>query len=221
MTPRTLCRAAGAIVTLGAFAAFAVPLDAQIIDVPMPGDVGRPVTISASFGFLTSAARDDGATQTRWFLGEAIQYKASVDVGLRAGALGLTGSIATQPMQRSGLGVTPGSTGHIQLRQLLATFRTRDQLGAHQVLEVSAGLAQWGGYSGNDAVTDDDVARNAFALIVGYGFGFSLGDRASLTVVQELSTLWGPGEGLAANQSRQMQLYTTRLGLRYMIRGSR
>lgn len=198
------------------------PLRAQIINVPMPGEAARPVTLSASFGFLQSGDRVDGKSGTSWYLGEAIQYKAMVDLGLRAGGLGITGSLARQPLQRVGGAATPGTVGEIDLRQLMAHFRTRDPIGAGQVIEVSAGLSQWVNYSGEDTFTAEDrEARNAFTLVVGYGIAFSLGDRASIVLVQELATLWGPGEGLAANQSRQVQMYTTRLGGRFRLRGGR
>jgi hypothetical protein len=104
----------------------------------------------------------------------------------------------------------------------MAHFRTRDPIGAGQVIEVSAGLSQWVNYSGDDVFSAEDrEARNSFTLVVGYGIAFSLGNRASIVLVQELATLWGPGEGLAANQSRQVQMYTTRLGGRFRLRGGR
>ena len=200
----------------------ALPLPAQIIDVPMPGDSRRPLTITAAFGFLGSANRNDGPSATTWYLGEAIQYKAMVDVGLRAGALGVSGSLAVQPIARSGPSVPSGSNGEIDLRQIMATFRTKDQFTAHQVIEVSMGLAQWANYRGTDVLTaEEKEARNAFALVVGYGIGFPLGNRATFVLVQEISTLWGSKEGLSPGQSRQTTNYVTRLGMRYRIRGDR
>jgi hypothetical protein len=202
--------------------ALALPLRAQIINVPMPNRLAPPVTITAAFGFLGSADRRDGQSGTTWFLGEAIQYKGMVDVGLRAGALGISGSFAVQPFARTGPGIPVDSDGEIELRQLMATFRTRDQFTAHQVIEVSLGLAQWANYRGNETLTAEErEPRNAFALVIGYGIGFPLGERATFVLVQEISTLWGSSEGLGPGQSRQVQNYVTRLGLRYRIRGGR
>jgi hypothetical protein len=205
-----------------ALAAIALPLQAQIIEVPMPKETQRPVTVTAAFGFLGSSARNDGQSGTTWYLAETFQYKAMVDVGLRAGSLGVTGSLAVQRMGRTGGTALPGSDGEIDLRQIMATFRTRDQFTAHQVIEVSLGLAQWANYRGNEVLTDaEKEPRNAFALVVGYGIGFPLGNRATFVLVQEISTLWGPSEGLGPGQSRQVQNYVTRLGMRYRIRGDR
>ncbi len=206
-----------------AFAALlTAPLGAQIIHVPSPSSSSRPITATLSFGFLQSQSRVDGQSGTFWNLGEAIQYRATVDVGLRSGGLGLTGSIASLPISRTGGAVPLGSDGEIQLRQLLATFRTREMQGAHQIIEVGLGLAQWANYSGTDVLSaDEQKTRNALALSIGYGIGFTLGDRAALFVIQDAATLWGSGEGLSAGQSRQVQQYTTRVGLRLRVTGSR
>jgi hypothetical protein len=215
----TTRRTLSALVLAGALTARS---EAQIISVPRPEQTGPPVTLSLSFGFLSSGSRYDGQSGTLWQLGEALVYRATLDFGMRSGALGLTGSLARQPIRRSGGSAPVNSDGDIDLRQFLATFRTREGQGAHQVVEVGLGLAQWANYSGTDVLTADErKPRNALALNIGYGFGFSIGDRASLFVLQDLATLWGSGEGLTAGQSRQVQQYTTRLGARYRFRGSR
>ncbi len=200
----------------------AAPLHAQIINVPKPSETGRPVAVAVSAGFLQSQNRVDGQSRTVWFLGEAVQYRASVEVGLRSGSLGLAATTATLPIQRSGGTLPGGSDGDIDLRQYLATFRTRETEGAHQILDLGVGMAQWTNYRGTDALTPEEAkARNAFALVVGYGFGFTIGERASLMLVQEFASLWGSGEGLQAGESRLVRQYTTRLGFRYRFVGAR
>lgn len=194
--------------------------DTQLIKVPTPATARRPITVSVSSGFLQTEGRFDGRTGTVWALGEAAQHRLMLDVGLRSGALGLTASTAQVPIVRSG--ATPRSDGTIQLRQLLATFRTLDQLGPHQIVELGAGLSQWTGLESAAPLTADDrAARNAFTLLVGYGFGFSLGTKASLTLVQDYATLWGPNEGLPAGERRSQRQFVTRLGLRYRLAGAR
>lgn len=203
-------------VTLAAIA------DAQLIKVPTPSTARRPITLSVSAGFLQTEGRVDGQTGTVWSLGEAAQHRLMVDVGLRSGALGLTASTARVPIARQGALTPSGSDGTIHLRQLLATFRTLEQMGPHQIVELGAGLSQWANSEGTDPLTADErAARNAFTLVVGYGFGFSLGTKASLTLVQDYATLWGPKEGLSAGESRSQRQYVTRLGLRYRLSGAR
>ena len=196
--------------------------DAQLIKVPAPSTARRPITLSVSSGFLQTEGRIDGQTGTVWSLGEAAQHRLMVDVGLRSGALGLTASTARVPIVRQGIEAPTRSDGTIQLRQLLATFRTLEQMGPHQIVELGAGLSQWADDQGTDPVTTDErSARNALTLVVGYGFGFSLGPKASLTLVQDYATLWGPKDGLSAGERRSQRQYVTRLGLRYRLSGAR
>lgn len=219
--PRAPLRSAPRLAALALLVASA-PLSAQIIKVPSPAEGGPPISVTATFGFLQTQSRFDGQSGAFWSLGEALVYRASVDLGIRAGAIGVTGSIASVPIRRSGGGAPSGSNGDIQLRNLLATFRTVEAQGFHQIVEVSMGLAQWAGYSGTDLLTaEEQKARNAFALVVGYGFGFSIGERAAFTLVQDYATLWGSAEGLPSGQSRSVRQYITRVGLRYRIRGQR
>jgi len=214
MTPRTLA--------LAALLLIARPIAAQVISVPMPNEARRPIALAASFGFLQTQSRFDGQSGAYWGLGEALATRASVEVGLRSGSLGIAASLASVPINRSGGTAPPNSRGNIQLRQLLGTFRTPETEGAHQILEVGLGVSQWAGYSGSDVLSADEAKpRNAFTLVVGYGFGFTLGERASLTLVQDMGTLWGSAEGLPSGQSRMVRQYTTRLGLRYRFRGGR
>lgn len=214
-------RSAPRLVALALLVASA-PLSAQIIKVPSPAEGGPPISVSATFGFLQTQSRFDGQSGTLWQLGEALVYRASVDLGIRSGAIGVTGSIASVPIRRSGGSAPSGSNGDIQLRKLLATFRTPEAQGFHQIVEVSMGLAQWTGYSGTDLLTpEEQKARNAFALVVGYGFGFSIGERAAFTLAQDVATLWGSAEGLPSGEGRSVRQFITRVGLRYRIRGQR
>jgi hypothetical protein len=214
MTTRTLA--------LAALVLCASPAGAQIISVPAPDQTRRPISATAAFGFLQTQSRFDGQSGVGWSLSEALQYRASVEYGLRSGSLGLAGSLASVPIRRVGGTAPVNSRGDIQLRQVLATFRTNEQEGAHQILELGLGMSQWANYSGTDQLTDDEAAaRNAFTLVVGYGFGFTLGDRAAIMLVQDMATLWGSKEGLPSGESRQVRQYTTRVGLRYRLVGRR
>jgi hypothetical protein len=210
-----------ALLALLSFSA-AVTAQGQLIKVPTPATARRPITLSVSSGFLQTEGRYDGPSETLWSLGEAAQHRLMVDVGLSSGALGLTASTARVPIVRQGVLVPTRSDGTIQLRQLLATFRTLEQMGPHQIVELGAGLSQWAGFRGADRATANaNAARDALTLVVGYGFGFSLGTKASLTLVQDYATLWGPSEGLPAGERRTQRQYVTRIGLRYRVSGAR
>jgi opacity protein-like surface antigen len=214
MTPR--------ILGLAALCLLAAPARAQIISVPSPEETRRPIAASLTFGFLQTQSRYDGQSGTLWSLGEALQYRATAEIGFRSGSLGVAGALASVPIRRSGGTAPPDSRGDIQLRQFLGTFRTPETEGAHQIIEVGLGLSQWTAYSGSDVLTADEAkARNAFTLVVGYGIGFALADRASLMLVQDVATLWGSAEGLPSGQSRMVRQFTTRVGVRYRFTGRR
>lgn len=193
------------------------PLDAQLIRVPSPSEAKRPVHVALSAGYFLTQDRYDGQSGTQWQLGDGYQYRAAVDVGMQAGALGLIGTIATIPIRRGG---DPASDGDITFRQFLATFRTLQGQGFSQLIEVSAGLSQWANYSGPDVLSADEAKpRNALTLVIGYGFGFPLGKRAAVTLVQDYATVIGSGEGLPAGARRSQEQHSTRLGIRYRLWG--
>lgn len=215
MNTRTFALAAAALV-------IASPVGAQLIKVPAADESRHPLSVSVHAGFLQSQDRFDGQSGVQWFLGEAMQYRAALDYGTRSGSFALVGSLANVPIARAGGSATGFSDGTIQLRQYLAAFRTPQTEGAHQIVDVGLGLSQWTAYSGTDALTADErKARNAFTLVVGYGFGFTLGRRAAFNLVQDVATLWGSSEGLPSGRSRMVRQYTTRVGVRVMLRGRR
>lgn len=198
------------------------PLGAQLIKVPAPREARRAVTLSGSLGILQSQGRLDGQSGATWYLGEAVDRRLTVDVGLRSGAVGVSLGDARLPLSRSGGSARPDSDGEITQRSYLLTFRSRETEGAHQIIELATGMSQWADYRGTDPLTPDEAApRRAFSLIVGYGFGFTLGRRTTLTLVQDYATLWGPGEGLRAGETRAVRQYVTRVGLRLRLTGER
>ncbi len=198
------------------------PVAAQVISVPSPDQARRPLAVSVTMGFLQGASRYDGQSDALWSMGEALQYRGSLEYGMRSGSVNAAITFADVPLARSGGTAPPNSDGTIQLQQFLATFRTPETEGPHQIIEIGGGLSRWANYSGTDVLTADEAkARNAFTLVVGYGFGFTIGDRASLLLVQDFSTLWGSADGIPAGVSRSVKHYTTRFGVRYRFRGGR
>lgn len=195
------------------------PLGAQLIRVPMSDESSRPIALQVHAGYFQSTGRFDGQSGVAWALGEAFQYRVGVDVGLRSGSLGLTGTVASVPIAFSD---NPSADGEMQFRQLLATFRSPEAQAFHQVLEVSAGWSQWGSYSGDNVLSADErKARNAVTISIGYGFAFPMGARAAVTLVQDAATTIGSSEGLPSGARRSQTQYITRLGLRYRLTGGR
>lgn len=192
-------------------------LDAQLIKVPMADERSMPISVHAAAGYFLTQNRFDGISGQNWYFGDAWQYRAGVDLGLRSGSVGVSGTLATVPLQR---GNSTASRGEIQLRQLLATFRSPEPRAFGQVFEIGLGLSQWADYSGTDTPTGDDAkARNAFAIAIGYGFLMPLGNRFALTLVQDYTTAIGSAEGLPPGARRSQEMYTTRIGLRWRATG--
>lgn len=210
---RALCAA------LAGLACLAQTAGAQILRVPGQQGGGPPLYASAEIGFLDTQGRFDGPSQTYWSLGQGVQYRASVALGTRIGAFGVSGSLANLPVTVSGgLGSTRGD---VDLRMLLGTFRSPESERLHQIIEIGVGLAQWASLDTDVPTATDDEGRNAFALLVGYGIGIPLGSRASISIVQDLGTLVGSGKDLPSGESRIVRQYTTRLGFRLRFSGAR
>jgi hypothetical protein len=217
MTTRTVAFAAAWVSALVATA----PLGAQIIRVPERTEGGRPVHASAGVGFLDSQGRYDGPSGTYWSLGQGFQLRGSVAVGFRVGAFGVAASQASLPVVRTG-GSEGTLRGDVDLRMFLVTFRTPETDRVHQIIEVSTGLAQWADLRGDGTITPgEEDARNAWALLVGYGIGIPLGSAASITIVQDLGTIVGSKSGVPAGTTRVVRQYTTRLGFRLRLAGAR
>ena len=217
MSLRTRLRLLGAAAVCNA--AIGTSSAAQIIRVPSSDASDRPIGIQAHVGYFQTTDRVDGQSGALWAFGEAFQYRLGVDFGLRSGSLGVTGTIATVPVAFSS---APGADGEIQFRQVMATFRSPEARVFHQLLEVSAGWAQWTNYSGEAVLSSEESKpRNALSIVIGYGFAFPLGERAAVTLVQDAGTTIGSKEGLPAGARRSQTQYATRLGLRYRLRGGR
>jgi hypothetical protein len=202
-----------------ALAAAPAATQAQLIRVPMSDQRRLPVSVTASAGYFFTQDRFDGISGLTWFLGDAWQYRLGADVGLRAGSIGVAGTVASVPIQR---GASLASNGTIQLRQLLATFRSPEPQSFGQVIELGVGVSQWTDYSGTDVLTDEDAAtRNAFAIALTYGFSMPLGKRFAAQLAQDYTTAIGSREGLPAGARRSQEQYTTRIGLRWKATGVR
>lgn len=192
-------------------------LHAQLIRVPTRDEVTRPIAVHAAAGYFLTQNRFDGTSGLSWYLGDGWQYRFGADFGLEMGSFGVAATLASVAIQR---GSSSASVGEIQQRQLLATFRSPEPRSFGQVIEFGVGLSQWANYSGSDVLTGDDAKpRNALAFVLGYGFSIPLGKRANVTLVQDYATAIGSGKGLPPGTRRAQEQYTTRIGLRWRVRG--
>jgi len=200
-------------------AAWTAPLSAQLVRVPLADESRRVITFTGDVGLLSTGSRYDAIDGGSWLFSEAIAYRVGLDVALSAGSLGIIAVTSRVPMYRSGV---INSDGDITFRQLAASIRSPEGQGAHQVIEITVGWAQWADYRGSDPISEEsEKARNAAILAIGYGFAFPIGSRATFTFVQDAGLLIGSGEDIPANASRTQTQYHTRIGLRLRVAGSR
>jgi hypothetical protein len=54
-------------------------------------------------------------------------------------------------------------------------------------------------------------------MAIGFGFGFTVGDRAAIVLVQDAGTVIGSKSGVPAGVSRAVGQYVTRIGGRVRI----
>ncbi len=88
--------------------------DAQILRVPEKADAERsPYYFAFAVGLLQSQDRYDGVDGDLWRLGDGVNYRFSIEKGIRAGAIGVTANNATLSLARAS---RPGSGGEVQLR---------------------------------------------------------------------------------------------------------
>lgn len=204
----------------------ATPAGAQIIRMPAGRDPA--VWVSGAAGLFQAQGVEDGRTGTAWAFGDGFQLRGALEWGMRnESSFGVTGSWARLPLRyidRGTLGA-PGipascSTGcdaHATVWSLAGSFHAGGGQGFHQVIEITAGVIGYSAFEADDGGAelpplggDRDVA-----LSLGYGFGFPLGPRLHVTLVQDFGISLHQDEGLSGGQSRTQQQRTTRLGVRY------
>lgn len=202
--------------TIGADAA-----GAQVLDRPR-GDGSPRAWISGAVGWYDAGNVDDGATGSSWRFSGAAQFRGSLEYALGGGnTIGASASYARVPLRYGTALTVEDATATVS--SLLLTFHGGAGPGLHRVIEISAGAVRY-----SDFTSDEDGRRVApleadldFAFLIGGGFGYSLGSRAQVVLVQEFGLALHQSSGLPNDASTSAYQRTTRLGLRYGIGGGR
>ena len=179
---------------------------------------------SLSAGYLQMNSVWDGRTSSIWGFGDGVQGRASLEYAIGSGSsLGVVGSLARLPLRfaegvSSSGGVTSAtsvSDAHADVRSLHLGFHAGGGTGFHQVIQVSLGVTNFANFR-----RDDDDAKlgpsgdTDFSFAVGYGFGYSLGARLHVFVVQDYASSIHQDDNLPNDARRSTTQYTTRLGVR-------
>lgn len=185
------------------------------------------VWTSLSAGFFQAQTVEDGRTSSIWEFGTGLQYRGSLEYALERGAsVGAVVSYARLPLtyfSTSGT-ITPGCgagcDAHADLWSIMGVFHIGGGAGFHQVIDLAIGVTRYANFEADDGGTLPPEQDTDLALAVGYGFGYTLGDRLQVMLVQDFAVSLHQGEGLSGGTSRTPQQRTTRLGVRYGL-GSR
>jgi hypothetical protein len=199
----------------------APPAAAQVIRVPVQGAPSAWVSLAAGivqFGDVV----DDGTTNSAWDFQTAAVVRGSIEREYRRGtSYGVAASYARPAMRYTTLASSGGAArvrGAASVASLGALFRAGGGAGLHQVIEVSLGARRYSGFradGGGDLAPEDGDLD--FTGGLGFGFGYPLGERAAVTLVQDADFSFHQREKGAGTEfdGGIHRSYVTRLGLRY------
>jgi hypothetical protein len=173
--------------------------------------------VTGGLGYLSHGRVHDGATQSRWDFAGGMQFRASVERAIqRESAIGVTATWAELPLVfRSLDGTFPARDATANVWQVIATFHAGGGQGFHQVLQVNAGMAGYTGFVADDTGETLPPSDQNLTFSIGYGFGYALGRRTHINVVQDFGYVFHSRQGLPGDISGSAQTSTLRIALRY------
>lgn len=200
----------------------ATPADAQLRRrVPRSADPSTWISLSA--GLFAANQVSDGKSASTWDFGQSYtpQFHASLERAFQNSAsIGVTGTYVNAPFTYVGAGGTNSCTqcdAHMDLVSLGASFHVGGGPGLHQVIEASAGVAQY-----RNLRRDSDNAQLAPLdgnvdpyFTFGYGFGYTFNSRMQASVVQDIGLVLHERGGLSSQASNTLRQRTIRLNFRY------
>lgn len=205
-----------------ALTTIAVPARAQVLDRARAQAEPR-FWVSGAIGLFDLGTLQDGGTQSSWRFDDAAQFRGSAEYAVgRGSSLGAVVTWASVPVRYVSSGVLGGATDvTATVSSLGLVFHGGGGSGLHQVIEASAGAVRFSDFTSDD--TGDRVEPLEpdydFTFSLGVGFGFSLGDRAQIQLVQDVGLVLHQKSGLPNDASTTAYSRVTRIGLRYGIGG--
>lgn len=182
------------------------------------GGRGEPAFwISGSAGYLSHGRVHDGETQTRWDFAGSLQWRASIERAIqRESSIGVTATWSNMSLRYHSLdGSFLSRNAHADVWQLLASFHAGGGSGFHQVLQVNAGVAGFTGFTADDTGEALPHSDHNLALGIGYGFGYTLGARSHINLVQDFGYVFRSRRGLPGDVGGSAQTSTLRVSLRH------
>jgi hypothetical protein len=201
----------------------ALPLHESGAQIIRSGRIGLsdPKTwVSAGIGLQQGWTVVDGASSTRWDLGDAQGYGAAIERSLTGGvALGVRASTARVGLNY--LEPAGATSADATVSQAFAMLHVTSGRDLHSVLELGAGATIYSDFRerGTGARLSPSTADGDFTFVFGYGIGYSFSRRFQVDVVQDLATAMHQKAGLAAGESSSVRISSTRLVARFGLGG--
>ncbi len=188
--------------------------EAQVFRVSGPGEPAY--WVSGGAGYLSHGRVHDGETQTRWDFAGGLQWRASLERSIqRESSIGIAASWSELSLRYHSLdGSFPARDAHANVWQVLATFHAGGGDGFHQVIQINAGMAGYSGFTADDTDEALPPSDRNLALSIGYGFGFTMGARTHINIVQDFGYVFRSRRGLPGDIGGSAQASTLRVTLR-------
>jgi len=207
---------------------FAIAATTGSAQIRRPVRVAEPsVWLSGGVGLFQANSVSDGATSSTWDFGQAsnIQFRISAEKGFRGGSsVGLVATYVRAPFAYHGQidDQIFREPAHLDLVSIGGSFHVGAGLGLHQVLEGSAGVAQYRNLRRDrDDQQLEPLSGNVDPYFTfGYGFGYGFNSTAQISVVQDIGLVLHERRGLTSDQSNTLRQRPIRVNFRYGI-GSR
>jgi hypothetical protein len=207
------------VITLGMIllAMSTQPTRAQVLD--RPSSTEPRAWISGALGLFDLGTVDDGVTATSWRFANAAQFRASIEYSLgRGNSIGVLAAYARVPLRYAPFaGAAEDAMSTVSA--LALTFHGGGGVGLHQVIEASVGALRY-----SDFVSEEDGQALAppgtdldVTFMIGGGFGYSIGTRTQIVLVQDFGIALHQRTDLPNDASTSTYYRTTRLGLRHGV----
>lgn len=174
------------------------------------------IWLSASAGYLWMSTVPDGATQSDWRFGDGFPWRLSIEKSFGGASLGLAAMWIRAPLLYASPSTCGTCNAHASVAYYGPVLRLAGNRGWHQVIEIGAGVMQYGSFTEDDtgARLPPTSANRDFAISFGYGFGYALSRDWGLEVVWTQISSFHERDNLPGNVSTHRQHSTMRVGLR-------
>lgn len=173
--------------------------------------------LSASGGYLWLATVADGATQSDWRFGDGFPWRVSLEKSLGGSAsLGLAATWLRAPLVYASASTCGTCNAHALVAMYGPVLRFGGTARLHQVIELSAGVMQYGSFEEDATGTrlPPAKANRDFALSFAYGVGVAIArDWVGELVWTQIST-FHERDNLPGNTPTHRQHGGLRAGLR-------